>query len=72
MDFLMHVNKCRISEKSKTSPVDKPVAFPMKSIEPFVKSVVASECVIGSVISLGDGTEAMYVPYLLYYRIINT
>jgi hypothetical protein len=68
----MHVNNVGSVRKVKPAQRINTVAFPMKSIEPFVKSVVASECVIGSVISMGDGAEAMYVSYLLYYRIVNT
>jgi hypothetical protein len=35
------------------------VAFPIKNIEPLVESPLASECAIGSVISLLEGAEAM-------------
>ena len=47
------------------------VAFPIKNIEPFDKSLPASKCAIGSVISLLEDEEAMYAPYLLYYRILT-
>ena len=47
------------------------VAFHIKNIEPLVESLLASECAIGSVISLLEGAEAMSVPYLLHYGILT-